>query len=150
MATYTVWFWGLEKAIEPADRFASANRYLQRIVDSRPPPKEAAEANIRWGASSSFGFKDADQFIYPTHRVNFPPDKDDEEFLSVAEISFSEEVRQTTEKRVENPEDSEQYVIVEVIDSITFSGPDLRPDSMVGKEGRQGFVLYTFRLNNGE
>lgn len=150
MATWLLWYGGGMEIREPEDRFASANRFLQRVVDSRPPPNEAAEANIRWGGRSSFGFKEADQFIYPTHRVNFPPRPEEEEEKEEEEVTieFDEFDRETSDHRVENPEDEDQYVIVQRIDVITFRGPDMRPDSQVGKEGRRPYVYYRYTLHH--
>lgn len=83
-----------------------------------PPPVEP-EAFFRHGQASQFTFDDS--FRNRASGVGFrtedPPPGDEV-------LQFVETGRDVTEVRVENPEDADQYVIVEVIDKIDFDGPN--------------------------
>lgn len=142
--------------IEWGPSTAARDAVLQRFVDSRPPEREDDEADIRWGAKSTWQFQDEGEF--QSNRVtivrNFPDRPEDEEELEAKEVvvDFAEvpELRQETEVRVENPDDSEQYVIVKNVDVIVFEGPDLRPQDLIGEEGRQDRVYYRYTLTTPE
>jgi hypothetical protein len=123
-------------------RFA-ARRAMEQIVrpfvtiDSSPPapptprkplPGEGGEAFDSWGGPSRFSRPDiSDPIESPTRvggggfKVEWPKDdKQDSERVRV----YSEIRRETEEVRVENPDDEDQYVMVERIKSIDFSTPD--------------------------
>jgi len=80
-------------------------RTLRRNVPPLPL-REDNEAIIRWGGTSNF-YDSRLAFEYQ-RRTQSP-------------TAWREFSRQTRNVRVENPEDPSQYVVVEVIDSITFS-----------------------------
>lgn len=142
----------IEWAFSP---YVERDNVLQRYVDSRPPENLDDEANIRWGATSTFGFESGAGFgEAPTVTVTYPPTEDDTDPENPADIyvDFEEvqELREETEVRVENPDDSEQYVMVKNVDVIVFEGPDLRPDALVGREGRQQKIRYRYTLHTPE
>lgn len=85
-------------------------RLLARLKALREIPGEDREADIRWGQASQFDYT-TDRREQPRVTIHFPPDEppdDEEPSIPMTEISKSVE-----EIRVENPDDAEQYVIVE-------------------------------------
>lgn len=101
---------------------------LQRAPKAftRQPLGEEQETEIRWGKPSDFPFQPGTPYQGPGFQVQnphnptsptTPPNRP-----RTSEV-WQETGRNTHDKRVENPDDSEQYVIVEVIDDITFSTP---------------------------
>ena len=108
------------------------------IIDSRPydPPAprqplpgEEDEAFISWGSASRFISPQITQPVTSRtsfggggFRVTWPDDKDKNKEKKTLE--YTEIERTVTEVRVENPDDEEQYVMVERIESIDFRGPD--------------------------
>jgi len=142
---------GIEWAIRP---FQLREAILQRMIDRRPPAAEGGTANIRWGAQSTFGFKEGDWALGPEVTVIYPdpdPPENPEEFPEAVTLDFQEESREETEeRRVENPDDPDQYVMVKDVTVIVFSGPDLRPPDMVGREGRQSKLYYRYTFTPPE
>ncbi|TBB28120.1 hypothetical protein ELH48_13630 [Rhizobium ruizarguesonis] len=105
---------------DPGDRF------LARLLARKPSEDEDAEAQVRWGKASSFVQQLKGEKILPTIQiVNWPDfpgnDKDDEE---EPVIDWQELARTTSNVRVENPDDSDQYVIVQRVETITFQTPE--------------------------
>lgn len=97
-----------------------------------PPPAEVLpEAFLRWGGPSQFNFSDSfrDKANNPFgfHTKDEPNDEN-------VVYQFTETGRNTSQVRVENPDDPDQFVIVEQINAIEFSGP-------------KG-VVYSFRFAN--
>lgn len=134
---------GMEWAIRP---FAGRDAAIQRLVDRRPPEADGSAANIRWGKPSGFGFSPGGFGIVTTTVIYPTPDPDDPD--SVPEditLDFTEVSREETDEiRIENPDDEDQYVMVKDVTVIVFEGPDIRPDSMVGDEGRQTKIFYRY------
>lgn len=98
-------------------------------IPVRPPLDEDREADIRFGGPSDFPYDPVNNIGinvggFNTKKPDPPPDV----------IEYNETERNTDKIRVENPDDSEQYVMVERINDITFQGPDEK--------------LYKFILNN--
>ena len=85
----------------------------------RPPEGALGDAVLRWGRACNFRISAVPNL---TTIVNWPTQPEDEE--ADPGLIFTETERQTTTVRVENPDDSEQFVDVERIDQITFLGPD--------------------------
>lgn len=76
------------------------------------------ESFIEWGGPSAFTFDDSFRDLATSgnsFRVN--DDKDTNKT-----IVYTERGRSTSDKRIENPEDSDQFVIVKRINSISFTG----------------------------
>lgn len=89
---------------------------------NRPPEVEGG-ACIRWGRASQFD--DTSSIDRPRITFDWPDDEDEAE-EEIITLDYQEVMRAVSEIRVENPEDSEQYVMVERIENITFRGPDGR------------------------
>lgn len=141
---------GFEWAVRP---FAQRDSILQRYIDSRPPEADNELANIRWGAKSTFGFRKGSYVTAPGVHVTFPPDEPETPDESPEEITldFTEVSREETEeRRVENPDDSEQYVNVKDVTVWLAEGPDIRPDSMLGPEGRRSKIYWRFTFTPPE
>lgn len=98
-----------------------AEDLLKRFVAQRELPRPDQVADLRWGKPADF----QDLLRAATVTVIWPADDnaDDEE---PPPLQYNEEARATETIRIENPEDSEQYVEVERITSIIFRGPDGR------------------------
>jgi hypothetical protein len=91
------------------------------------PPVVNGVANIRWGKPAKFQITEpdtADQITYTTTTVNLSSDSEVDVPDDVVVYDFSEYGRAIRKVRIENPDDSEQWVEVEVIDCIVFTGPD--------------------------
>lgn len=91
-------------------------------AERRQPPviEDLPEAFIEWGGPSQFEFDNSFRNVANSgrsFRVNDDGDDPD------PGTSWSEAGRTTSDVRVENPEDPEQYVIVQRIDSISFNTP---------------------------
>lgn len=93
----------------------------QRVY-TKPPRGETGEASIRWGAQSDFNYSPgvtqsgAGFTLKPDENPTQPTNRP-------REIIWSEVSRRTQRKRVENPDDPDQYVIVARITQIVFSTP---------------------------
>ena len=96
-----------------------------RLRAFREAPGSEDEAEIRWGAAGfeqieGGGGPQDDNFsvrIVDPDEPDQPPEKQVLEFKEIGK-------RVTEDVRVENPNDSEQFVIVQTILEITFEGPD--------------------------
>ena len=92
----------------------------ERIAAKRPPESDA-EANIRWGAASRFEIlRKADQVATDPRSVSVdypvpPPEEEEEQGEPPQRVTLTFDLTPTSteEVRVENPDDSEQYVIVQ-------------------------------------
>lgn len=142
---------GIEYAIRP---FSRRDAVLQRLIDRRPPEADPSLPNIRWGRPSTFGFSKSGGWApAPPVTIIYPePDPETpEEVPEEITIDFVETTREETEeRRVENPDDPDQYVMVKDVTVIVFKGPDLRPSETVGREGRQPFIYYRYTFTPPE
>ena len=120
---------GLERVVRPAQTHPAGDRLLDQLLLERNKPGESTEATITWGAASNFDVADARSNVpdnVPTVSIHFvdqpqqelPPD------VAAVTLTFNEVSRKTHKVRVENPDDSSQWVEVENTDEITFDGPD--------------------------
>jgi len=104
----------------------AGERFLARLLARKPSEDEDAEAQVRWGKASDFvqALK-GEKFLPSIQIINWPDfpgdDKDDEE---EPVIDWHELARTTSDVRVENPDDSDQYVIVQRVETITFQTPE--------------------------
>ena len=95
---------------------------IDRLRAFRETPGEDIDASIRWGAA---GFEqlennqDLDSFS-----VTLKDAEEEEPPPDVTTLVFTEINRKVKVIRVENPNDSDQFVMVEQIENITFDGPD--------------------------
>ncbi len=94
----------------------------------QPLPGEDDEAFISWGAPSRFITPQITQPVTSSSsfgggfRVTWP--EDDKPKKSQIERTYTEISRTVDTIKIENPEDSSQYVMIERIDEIQFSAPD--------------------------
>lgn len=108
--------------------FSSSNNgdsVLKRAL-SKVKPDEGGEAHFRFGKASRFQAVTPDKQTNPGATVTWPPDdsnKDDEP-KEIHIIEYDEVFRHTETLRVENPDDSEQYVMVKNDLRIVFVGRD--------------------------
>lgn len=87
----------------------------------RRPEGGSGDAVLRWGKPSDFQFAStAVRRVFVTQPSYDELPEDDEQ----VERLFTETAREVTVKRIENPDDANQFVDVEVIDRISFRGPD--------------------------
>jgi hypothetical protein len=95
---------------------------LERLRVQRPPENPDAIAAIRWGSVGELNpNKPGTPALYTYTTRYHEPDEDEEEDDET--IDWTEKERETTTKRITNPDDAEVYVDVEVIDTITFDRP---------------------------
>lgn len=111
---------GYEWAIRSGGRDEILQRFRDRAIQR---PEDEPEASICWGRPSTFG-REEPQAIVPSIIVNFPElnDEEDEAIDEWQEI----ERQETDEIRIENPDDSDQYVMVVDVVSMLFQRPDGR------------------------
>lgn len=113
-------------SMEAITRQSRVDEILQRALSARPPVDDSGEADLRWGKKSRFELVDPQQIF--GFRVRYANNGDgqqtEEPPPEVNVLDFNEVQRAVEEIRVENPEDSQQYVIVERVAWIIFNGPD--------------------------
>ncbi|MBB2841263.1 UNVERIFIED_ORG: hypothetical protein GGE64_005045 [Rhizobium etli] len=101
-------------------------RFLARLLARKPSEDQDAEAQVRWGKASDFVQALSGRKFLPSIQIinwpDFPGNDEDEEEEPV--IDWHELARTTSDVRVENPDDSEQYVIVQRVETITFQTPE--------------------------
>lgn len=118
---------GLSASIEDITRTGLSEDVLKRLAARRPPVDMSGEADFRFGKPSRFSIVEPEQPTNPSMSVNVggggddpPPEDEGVVILEYDEVSgqrtFFEPVR------VENPDDAEQYVMVEDTKSILFLG----------------------------
>jgi hypothetical protein len=100
--------------------------FLARLLARKPSEDQGAEAHVRWGKASSFVVAlHGGQFLPSVNIVNwpnFPKNEDDDKEQPVKD--WFELSRETSDVRVENPDDSDQYVIVQRVEKIIFQTPE--------------------------
>ena len=88
--------------------------FLQKVIDNRPPRDDESQAELRWGKSANFTQVDPPENTNPrVTSVTFPDDtnEDDGDNSNFPLLDASEVYRKSENVRVENPDDSEQYII---------------------------------------
>ncbi|MEK9752502.1 MAG: hypothetical protein VW338_04725 [Rhodospirillaceae bacterium] len=134
--------------IEPLVRpFETGNPYadklVNRLIARRPGPSDG-EASLRWGGPSRFEARAPE---YPTITITGGSDDQDViDELDVPTLEFEEHERTVSEIRVENPDDPDQYVMVERIETITWRGPDLRPAEELARHAQANGIAKITRL----
>lgn len=128
-------------------RHASAEAIVQRLLERVPPRAVAGTPNLRWGKPSTFKSAGFGAVKPPTPieiTIIWPDGGEDDDnedpppgviFRDYYEVS-----RATEDIRIENPDDSEDWVMFSRTNSITFQGPD-------ADTGEQVFVR--FHYDNG-
>ncbi|RWC25920.1 MAG: hypothetical protein EOS27_27090 [Mesorhizobium sp.] len=93
---------------------------LKRAL-AKVKPDEGGEAHVRWGKASRFTLTTPEQKTNPGMTVTWPPDDPSDDPEDGIQIDDFDYVDRSVEKiRVENPDDAEQYVIVERILKVMF------------------------------
>lgn len=105
----------MESLVRP---FVGVFSFSTPRVAPEPAPVEP-EAFLRWGGPSAFSFDDSFRDV-ASGGVSFHTDDDDNDDV---EEQYSETGRSTSDVKVENPDDPDQFVIVQQIQSMAFSGP---------------------------
>ena len=105
-------------------------------IPRRRPPGATGTAVLRWGATGDFQARQGagSGFAVTQPIFNFTPGGDTSEDDFLDGLLFTEKSRETTTVRITNPLDAGDFVDVERIDKISFTGPD--------------GVVRTFVLNN--
>lgn len=108
---------------------AYGDSVLARVLAEKKPPATPEPAEIRWGKAPQFNYVP----LNPTTTVIWPSDPGlqqqnpaDPNQQEPPPLQYEEIWRAEQMVRIENPQDSEQYVIVTRITSIIFRGPDNR------------------------
>ncbi len=96
---------------------------IDRLRAFRATPGAEDEADIRWGAAGFEQFESSG-LQQENFSVTIQDPEEDEPPPEKVTLEFTEIKRNVTPVRVENPDDPEQFVMVERIDDITFDGPD--------------------------
>ena len=126
--------------------YTKAYRWVPDSVEikvTQPTLRELGDASIEWGKSSNFEIVDNTETKSEPSTTGFtttdstgstggetdrngPDDKNngDGENQQQQVYDFHEVGRATKEQRVENPDDSSQYVIIEIVTGLLFKGPD--------------------------
>jgi len=100
-------------------------RFLARLLARKPSEDQDAEAQVRWGGPSDFVAQmEGNQQFLPTINIvnwpDFPDGEEDEEPQPVLDWIEIPGTRVTSDVRVENPDDEEQYVIVQRTEKAIF------------------------------
>ena len=104
-------------------RFIPPGLPTSPLPPRRRPAGASGDAVLRWGRPSDFQFAStAVRRVFVTQPAYDTLPEDDD--IAEVELLFTETARVTTTVRIENPSDSSQFVDVEVIDRISFVGPD--------------------------
>lgn len=140
-----------ERIVRPSVKIES------HLRDRTPAPEivPEEEAEIRWGGPSSFQWSVTNPPTNSGPSINVKPNDDEEEptepedkILVFDEIAANTE---TEDVRVENPEDSEQYVIVERILNIFFLSPPELPDAIAAQRaGQIRNLVFQYQLHPEE
>ena len=99
-------------------------RILQRYRSAIPVPPEDDDTNITWGAPQDF-----EELGRPAFSIGWNVDygddeNEDEDEDTPGTRTYREVGKDTEDVRVENPEDADQYVIVQRRKTSVFEGPD--------------------------
>lgn len=87
-----------------------------RIETLREAPGTSETSNLCWGIPSS-------PLLGTSVKTRNPTDPPERDKPDQTEITWQEQSRKTKKIRVENPDDAEQYVMVERIEEIVFTQP---------------------------
>lgn len=102
--------------------FKSEQVKRDQRVFTKPPRPDLAETGLCWGKPSDFPYTPSSGWGGTGFTVQSPPNPNNPN-NAPGEITWNEVKRKTEDKRVENPDDEDQYVIVARIKEITFSTP---------------------------
>lgn len=141
----TLAFWHPERWVRPSVVIES------HLKDRTPRPVEVPEqaAEIRWGKASSFQWSVTNPPAGGSVTVRLPDDEPEEPVPGPRTLEFDETTRTVQNIRVENPSDSEQYVIVQRINDITFRGPSDFLNALIDlRAGTVSELLFKYILHH--
>ncbi|TIN09782.1 hypothetical protein [Mesorhizobium sp.] len=111
--------------MELISRTGSGERVLKRALAKVPAEDNSGEADFRFGKASRFTLTEPEQRTNPGSTVTWPPNdpvEDPEDGIVVIDYDYVDRAVETL--RVENPEDSEQWVEVERITKLLMRRRD--------------------------
>ena len=136
------------------ERFVRTSVTIESFLRDRtakPAEVPEQEAEIRWGKASNFQWSVTNPPATGGGGVTVRPNDDDEEEgePGPTTLEFDETARTTENIRVENPSDSEQYVIVQRINDITFRGPADFANALIAlRDGTISELLFKYILHH--
>jgi hypothetical protein len=107
--------------MEIISRTGAGADVLNRALAKVPPEDNSGDADFRFGKASRFTLTTPDQATNPGATVTWPSDDpvdDPQDGIVIIDYDYID--RAVTKIRVENPDDSEQWVEIERIDKILF------------------------------
>jgi hypothetical protein len=111
--------------LESITRPSAGERVLQAALARVPPVDNSGEADFSIGGPSSFTITDPEKNTNPSVTYHWPDDGNKDDEPKEIHIAEYDEVSRCWETiRVENPEDSEQYVMVRNSTRVVFVGRD--------------------------
>ncbi|MDK1386386.1 hypothetical protein QN224_13300 [Sinorhizobium sp. 8-89] len=117
-------FGGGGLSLNPLADHDAGERFLARLLARKPAEDQDAEAHVRWGKPSEFvAAMRGQQYLPHVNIVNwpeFPEGGEDDQPQPVLDWQEIPGTRQTSDVRVENPDDPEQYVIVQRTEAAIF------------------------------
>ncbi|RWO83178.1 MAG: hypothetical protein EOS18_06190 [Mesorhizobium sp.] len=116
---------GTGARLEIINRTGSGQRVLNGALARVPAKDTSGDADFRFGKASRFTLTTPEQRTNPGSTVTWPPDEpveDPEDGIVVIDYDYIDRAVETI--RIENPEDSEQWVEVERITKIMFRRRD--------------------------
>lgn len=107
--------------LEIINRTGAGEKVLKDALDRVPAVDNSGEADFSIGGPARFTLTTPDQRTNPGTTVNWPPEDPPDDPKDGIVIDDFDYVDRSVEKiRVENPDDAEQYVIVERILEVMF------------------------------
>lgn len=107
--------------LEIINRTGGGTDVLNRALARVPAKDTSGDADFRFGKASRFTLTTPDQSTNPGTSVTWPPDDPTDDPADGIVIDDFDYVDRSVEKiRVENPDDAEQYVIIERILKLMF------------------------------
>lgn len=118
------WGFGNGGILAPSFDDDRGERFLAKLLARKPAEDQDAEAHARWGKPSQFVAQLHGQKFLPVVNIvnwpDFPEGGEGEQPQPVLDWNEIAGTRQTSDVRVENPDDPEQYVIVQRTESAIF------------------------------
>lgn len=107
--------------LEIINRTGAGTDVLNRALAKVPPEDNSGDADFRFGKASRFTLTTPEQQTNPGSSVSWPPDDPQNDPANPIVIDDFDYIDRSVEKiKIVNPDDSEQYVIVERILKIMF------------------------------
>ncbi|RWQ12328.1 hypothetical protein [Mesorhizobium sp.] len=109
--------------LELINRSGNGENVLKRAL-AKVKPEESGDAHFRFGKPSRFTLTTPEQRTNPGSTVTWPPDDPNDPQDGIVVLDFDEVDRKFFEEkiRIENPDDPEQFVMVQDTEAILFVG----------------------------